>query len=99
MNRPAGRRLEHARIASGEDWRGWTDYCFQKMGARCPTRLGKQQDAAARKTRLIRIQLQRTGKPDGEITTEPLDLVLESISPGPGKSRAGDGSLFGRAAA
>ena len=61
-------------------WSRW------QMGGNCPKldvdieRLGKQQDAAARKARLIRIQLQWTGKPDAEATIDPLDLVLESIS-------------------
>ena len=42
-------------------------------------RMAKQREADASKARLIRIQLQRTGKPDVEITVDPLDLVLESI--------------------
>ena len=59
---------------------------FFKMGARCSQLdadiegLEKQQQAAARKARLIRIQLQRTGEPDVEVTIDPLDLVLTSIS-------------------
>ena len=56
------------------------------MGASCSQldadikRLDKEQQAAARQARLIRIQVQWTGKPDVEITVDPLDLVLESIS-------------------
>ena len=42
-------------------------------------RVAERQEVDARKARLIRIQLQRTGKPDIEITVDPLDLVLKSI--------------------
>ena len=46
------------------------DGLLNKMGARCSTRLGKQQNAAAKKARLIQIQFQRTGKPDIEVAID-----------------------------